>query len=193
MDEQLALDPIDRQILQIVQADASLPVREISKKADVPTWLCRRRLERLEAAGVIKRRIALLDPKKLGLKLTAFVSVEVADHESATLADFTTKIAAMSEVMELYRLAGDADYGLRVAVPDMAAFDAFYRRLVAMTPLKRVTSRIALETIKSETAFPLFAMAEGDHGPLKPRQESKKIRGAGAAAQFAAEVELFAK
>jgi len=156
MDEQLSLDPIDRQILQIVQRDATLPVREISKKADVPPWSCRRRLERLEAAGVIKRRIALLDPKKLGLKLTAFVSLEVANHESATLADFAAKIAAMNEVMELYRLVGDADYGLRVAVPDMAAFDAFYRRLVAIAPFKRVTSRIALETIKSETAFPLF-------------------------------------
>ncbi len=92
---------------------------------------------------------------KLGFGLTVFVSIEVAAHDVQTLARFTAKIAAMSEVMELYRLTGDADYGMRVAVPDMAAFDAFYRRLAETAPLRSVTSRIALETIKSETAFPV--------------------------------------
>jgi Lrp/AsnC family transcriptional regulator len=155
MTEQITIDAIDRRILQIVQQDASLPVREISAKVGVSRTPCLKRLQRLDAAGVIKRRIAVLDPNKLGLGLTAFVSVEVADHDSATLDAFTAKITAMSEVMELYRLTGDADYGLRVVVPDMAAFDAFYQRLIKVTPLKRVTSRIALETIKSETAYPL--------------------------------------
>jgi Lrp/AsnC family transcriptional regulator len=85
--------------------------------------------------------------------LTVFVSVEVAGHDAQTLARFTEKIAAMREVLEFYRLAGDADYGMRIAVPDMEAFDAFYYRLAETAPLKSVTSRIALETIKSETAF----------------------------------------
>lgn len=155
MTEQVTIDAIDRRILQIVQQDASLPVREISAKVGVSRTPCLKRLQRLDAAGVIKRRIAVLDPNKLGLGLTAFVSVEVADHDSTTLDGFTAKITAMSEVMELYRLAGDADYGLRVVVPNMAAFDAFYQRLIKVAPLKRVTSRIALETIKSETAYPL--------------------------------------
>src|SRR5262245_21855465 len=155
MTEQVTIDAIDRRILQIVQQDASLPAREISAKVGVSRTPCLQRLQRLDAVGVIKRRIAVLDPNKLGLGLTAFVSVEVADHDSATLDAFTAKITAMREVMELYRLAGDADYGLRVVVPDMAAFYAFYHRLIKVTPLKRVTSRIALETIKSETAYPL--------------------------------------
>jgi Lrp/AsnC family transcriptional regulator len=155
MTEQITIDAIDRRILQIVQQDASLPVREISTKVGVSRTPCLKRLQRLDAAGVINRRIAVLDPNKLGLGLTAFVSVEVADHDSATLDAFTAKITAMSEVMELYRLAGDADYGLCVVVPHMAAFDAFYQRLIKVTPLKRVTSRIALETIKWETAYPL--------------------------------------
>ncbi len=155
MTEHISIDAIDRQILQILQQDASLPVREISAKVGVSRTPCLRRLQRLDAAGVIKRRIAVLDPNKLGLGLTVFVSVEVADHDSATLEAFTAQMTAMSEVMELYRLAGDADYGLRVVVPDMAAFDAFYQRLIKVAPLKRVTSRIALETIKSETAYPL--------------------------------------
>ncbi len=155
MTEPISIDAIDRQILRIVQQDASLPVREISAKIGVSRTPCWRRLQRLDAAGVIKRRIAVLDPNKLGLGLTVFVSVEVAGHDSATLEAFTAKITAMSEVMELYRLVGDADYGLRVVVPDMAAFDAFYQRLIKVAPLKRVTSRIALETIKSEMAYPL--------------------------------------
>lgn len=117
------MDAIDGQILQIVQNDASLSVREISVQVGLSNTPCRRRLQRLTAAGVIKRRIALLDPNKLGLGVTVFVSVEVADHNRKTLAGFTAKIAAMREVMEFYRLAGDADYGLRVVVPDMAAFD----------------------------------------------------------------------
>ncbi len=91
-----------------------------------------------------------------GLGLTVFVSVEVAGHDTKVLADFTAKIAAMREVVEFYRLAGDADYGMRIAVTDMAAFDAFYHRLAETAPLKSVTSRIALETIKSETALPVL-------------------------------------
>jgi Lrp/AsnC family transcriptional regulator len=156
MNEQISMDAIDRRILQIVQHDASLSVREISAKVGLSRTPCWRRLQRLDAAGVIKRRIALLDPRKLGLGVTVFVSVEVADHNRKSLAGFTAKIAAMREVMEFYRLAGDADYGLRVVVPDVAAFDAFYQRLVETTPLKSVTSRIALENIKSETAYPII-------------------------------------
>jgi Lrp/AsnC family transcriptional regulator len=93
---------------------------------------------------------------KLALGLTVFVSVEVAGHDAQTLARFTKKIAAMRDVMEFYRLAGDADYGMRVAVPDMGAYDAFYRRLTETAPLKSVTSRIAIETIKSETTIPMM-------------------------------------
>jgi Lrp/AsnC family transcriptional regulator len=104
---------------------------------------------------VIKRRIALLDPVKLGLGLTVLVSIEVGDHAGKALARFAAEVAAMDEVMEFYRVAGDIDYFLRVVVPDAAAFDAFYMRLIETMPLKKVTSRFALENIKSETAFPI--------------------------------------
>ncbi|MCI0465811.1 MAG: Lrp/AsnC family transcriptional regulator [Beijerinckiaceae bacterium] len=149
------MDVIDKRILRIVQNDASLSIREISTQVGLSQTPCWKRLQRLDAAGVIKRRIALLDPVKLGLGLTVFVSVEVGDHSSKTLARFTAEITAMEEVMEFYRLAGDVDYVLRVVVPDTAAFDTFYKRLVETLPLKNVTSRIALESIKSETAFPI--------------------------------------
>jgi len=155
MNEPFAMDVIDKRILRIVQYDVSLSIREISTKVGLSQTPCWKRLQRLDAAGVIKRRIALLDPAKLGLGLTVFVSVEVGDHSSKTLARFAAEIAAMGEVMEFYRLAGDVDYVLRVVVPDTEAFDAFYKRLVETLPLKKVTSRIALENIKSETAFPI--------------------------------------
>jgi Lrp/AsnC family transcriptional regulator len=155
MNKPNAMDAIDKQILRIVQKDASLAVREIAAQAGLSQTACWKRLQRLDASGVIKRRVALLDPLKLGLGLTAFVSVQVGDHSGKAIARFTAEIAAMEEVMECYRMAGDVDYGLRVIVPDAAAFDVFYKRLIETIPLKNVTSRFALENVKSETAFPI--------------------------------------
>lgn len=149
------MDVIDKRILRIVQKDARLSIGEIASQVGLSQTPCWKRLQKLDATGVIKRRIALLDPVKLGLGLTVLVSIEVGDHTSKSLARFAADIAAMDEVMEFYRLAGDVDYFLRVVVPDAAAFDAFYRRLIDIIPLKRVTSRFALESIKAETAYPI--------------------------------------
>ncbi len=116
-----------------------------------------KRIQKLEAEGIIKGRVALLDPKKLGLGLTVFVSIETADHSEGWLARFAEVVSAMPEVMEFYRMAGDVDYMLRVVVADMDAYDAFYKRLIAQMPLKNVTSRFAMERIKQTTALPIQA------------------------------------
>ncbi len=155
MNEPNVMDTIDKRILRIVQKDVSLPICVIATQAGLSRTACWKRLRRLDAAGVIKRRVALLDPLKLGLGLTAFVSVQVGDHSGKAIARFAAEITAMEEVMECYRMAGDVDYGLRVVVPDAAAFDVFYKRLIETIPLKNVTSRFALENVKSETAFPI--------------------------------------
>ncbi|WOJ90794.1 Lrp/AsnC family transcriptional regulator [Methylocapsa polymorpha] len=155
MSEIKGLDAIDRRILRIVQKDASLSICEIATQVGLSQTPCWKRLQRLEASGVIKRRIALLDPAKLGLGITVFVSIQVGDHSSKALARFAAELAAMEEVMDLYRLAGDVDYVLRVVTSDTTSFDAFYKRLIDLIPLKNVTSRFALENIKSETAFPI--------------------------------------
>jgi Lrp/AsnC family transcriptional regulator len=149
------MDLIDKRILRIVQRDAGLSIGQIATQVGLSQTPCWKRLQRLDASGVIKRRIALLDPVKLGLGLTVLVSIEVGDHAGKALARFAAEVAAMDEVMEFYRVAGDVDYFLRVVVPDAAAFDAFYMRLIETMPLKKVTSRFALENIKSETAFPI--------------------------------------
>jgi len=106
----------------------------------------------LEQTGVIAGRVAVLSPEKIGLGLTVFASIETADHSADWLRRFAEGVSAMPEVMELYRMAGDVDYMLRVVVEDMAAYDAFYKRLIAVFPLKNVASRFAMERIKATTA-----------------------------------------
>jgi Lrp/AsnC family transcriptional regulator len=100
--------------------------------SQTPAW---KRIQRLEADGVIARRVALLDPERLGLGLTVFVSIETNDHSQAWLARFAEVVSAFPEVLDIFRMAGDVDYMLRVMVADMAAYDAFYKRLIAAVPL----------------------------------------------------------
>ena len=104
---------------------------------------------------MITRRVALIDPERIGLGITVFVSVETGDHSQDWLQRFADVVGAMPEVMEFYRMAGDVDYMLRVVVPDIAGYDAFYKKLIATVPLKNVTSRFAMERIKSTTALPI--------------------------------------
>ncbi len=149
------LDAIDKRILAIVQVDASLAIGEIAHRVGLSQTPCWKRLQRLEQTGYIKRRIAVLDQAKLGLGLTAFVSIEVGEHSAEMQRAFTTEVSKMREVMDFFRMAGDVDYMLRVVVPDTAAFDAFYQKLTAIAPLKSVKSRFALEGLKAETALPI--------------------------------------
>jgi len=149
------MDAIDRKILAVVQQDASLSVAEIGQRVGLSSTPCWKRLQRLEADGVIMRRVALIDPAKIGLGITVFVSVETGDHSHEWLTRFADVVGAMPEVMEFYRMAGDVDYMLRVVVPDIQGYDTFYKKLIATVPLKNVTSRFAMERIKSTTALPI--------------------------------------
>ena len=153
------MDAIDRKILAEVQKDASLSVAEIGNRVGLSSTPCWKRLQRLEADGVITRRVALIDPDKIGLGITVFVSIETGDHSEDWLQQFAETVGAMPEVMEFYRMAGDVDYMLRVVVPDIAGYDTFYKKLIATVPLKNVTSRFAMERIKSTTALPIPAAA----------------------------------
>ena len=151
------LDAIDRKILTVLQEDASLSVAEIGDRVGLSSTPCWKRIQRLEADGVILRRVALVDQNKIGLGISVFVSVESADHSEAWLRKFADAVSAMPEVMEFYRMAGDVDYMLRVVVADMASYDVFYKKLISAVPLKNVTSRFAMEKIKSVTALPVPA------------------------------------
>ena len=149
------MDAIDRKILAVVQEDASLSVAEIGSRVGLSSTPCWKRIQRLEADGVITKRVALIDPAKIGLGITVFVSIETGDHSQDWLARFADVVGAMPEVMEFYRMAGDVDYMLRVVVTDIQGYDSFYKRLIAAVPLKNVTSRFAMEKIKSTTALPI--------------------------------------
>jgi Lrp/AsnC family transcriptional regulator len=149
------MDAIDRKILAVLQQDASLSVAEIGNRVGLSSTPCWKRIQRLEADGVITKRVALIDPDKIGLGVTVFVSIETGDHSQQWLDRFAEAVGAMPEVMEFYRMAGDVDYMLRVVVNDIQGYDAFYKRLIANVPLKNVTSRFAMERIKSTTALPI--------------------------------------
>jgi Lrp/AsnC family transcriptional regulator len=150
------MDAIDRKILSVMQNDVALSVAEIGSRVGLSSTPCWKRIQRLEAEGVITRRVALIDPAKVGLGITVFVSIETGDHSQDWLAKFAETVQAMPEVMEFYRMAGDVDYMLRVVVPDIAGYDAFYKKLIGTVPLKNVTSRFAMEKIKSTTALPIL-------------------------------------
>ena len=149
------MDATDRRILALLQADASLSVADVAAQVNLSQTPCWRRIQKMEEAGIIQRRVALADPDKLGLGLTVFVEIMTGDHSADWLERFAGTVSEMPEVMEVYRMAGDVDYLLRIAVANMAAYDAFYRRLIALLPLKNVTSRFAMERVKFTTAYPV--------------------------------------
>ena len=149
------LDRTDRKILSILQQDSSLAVAEVAARVGLSQTPCWRRIQRLHSDGVIERSVSLVRPEAIGLGLTVFITIEALDHSPEWLDQFTAVVSAMPEVMDVYRMAGDIDYLLRVAVADMAAFDAFYRELIKAIPLKNVSSHFAMERVKSTTAYPL--------------------------------------
>ena len=151
------MDSTDRKILAILQEDASLSVADVAAKVNLSQTPCWRRIQKLTDSGVITKRVALVDPDALGLGLTVFVEIETGDHSKEWLGKFAEAIKEMPEVMEIYRMAGDVDYMLRITVPNMAAVDTFYQRLFSLVPLKNVTSRFAMERVKYTTAYPVEA------------------------------------
>ena len=148
------LDNIDRAILRLLANDASLSLNDIADKVGLTATPCWKRIKRMEETGIIKARIAVLDADKLGLPVSVFVSVETADHSANWLARFAEAIATTPEIVGAWRMSGDVDYLLHVVVPDIAAYDAFYRKLIAAVPLRNVSSRFAMERMK-EGALPI--------------------------------------
>lgn len=149
------MDRTDRKILAILQEDASLPVAEVARRVNLSQTPCWRRIQKLEAAGVILRRVVLVDPDAVGAGLTVFMQIQSADHSAEWMAQFEAVVTALPQVMEVFRMAGDVDYLLRAAIGSMAEYDALYRSLIAAVPIKTVTSHFAIERVKSTTAYPV--------------------------------------
>ena len=149
------MDRYDRQILGILQEDTTVPVAEIGEQVGLTSTPCWRRVQKLEESGIIRKRVALLDPAKLNVGVTVFVSVRTNQHSEKWLKTFHGLVASIPEVTEFYRMAGDTDYLLRVVVPDIAAYDAVYKKLIQGSELADVSSSFAMEQIKYTTALPL--------------------------------------
>ena len=150
-----ALDLIDRKIVAELMRDATLPVAQIGEKVGLSQTPCWKRIQRLQENGVLTSRVALADPAKLGFGLTIFVGIEAPDHSAEWREVFVRAVNVIPEIMEVYRMAGEMDYLLRIAVSDMAAFDALYKRLTDAVPIKNVTSHFAMERMKFTTAYPV--------------------------------------
>jgi Lrp/AsnC family transcriptional regulator len=156
----MALDKLDRKILQLLQKDATMPVAEIGRKVGLSTTPCWRRIQKMEE-GVIRRRVAVLDPEKVNAGVTVFVAVKTNEHNDAWLRKFAAVVEDFTEVVEFYRMSGDVDYLLRVVVPSIQAYDVFYKKLIAKIALSDVSSSFAMEQIKYTTALPLeFAVID---------------------------------
>ena len=164
-------DEMDLKILRILQEDCTMPVADISKRIGLSTTPCWRRIQKLEEDGVIRRRVALLNPQAINAGVTVFVGITTNQHTKEWPERFHTAVADFPEVVEFYRMSGQVDYMLRVVVPDIGAYDAFYKKLIARIELSDVSSSFAMEQIKFTTALPL-EFAE-KHLPKKREKAAK--------------------
>ena len=149
------MDSTDRKILNLLQTDASLTVKEIAQQIPLSVTPCWKRIQKLEQNGFIRARVALLDPKKVNANVTVFMAIKTDQHTSDWIARFNREVSQLPEVMEIYRMSGEIDYLLRVVVSSIEAHDAFYKKLIDRIELANVTSSFAMEQIKYTTALPV--------------------------------------
>lgn len=145
----------DIEILRRLQRDASQSLETIAGDIGVSLNTCWRRVQKMEEAGVIERRVALIDNEKIGLPLTVFVSVRTDDHSKAWAKDFSNAVNAMPEIVEFYRLAGDVDYIMKIVVSSVSDYDRVYQRLISKVRLSDVSAGFAMEKLKFTTELPL--------------------------------------
>ena len=151
----MILDHTDRRILSLLQDDATLSVSDIAEKVGLSATPCWKRIKRLEKDGIIERRVAILNRDRLGLGVTVIVAIRTAKHSDEWLQIFADGVAKIPEVVEFYRMSGEIDYLLKVVVPDIEAYDRFYKRLIEQVDLYDVRSVFVMEEMKSTTALPL--------------------------------------
>ena len=149
------LDMMDRKILEILQADCTIPVAEIGKQIGLSTTPCWRRIQKLEEKGILKERVAIIDADKVNAGVTVFVFITTSKHSQEWLNQFHSAVTEFPEIVELYRMSGRVDYLMRVVVSDIFAYDEFYKRLISKIEIGDVSSTFAMEQIKFTTAIPL--------------------------------------
>jgi DNA-binding Lrp family transcriptional regulator len=167
---QETIDAIDWQILDRLQNDARLSNVELARAVNLSPSPCLARVRRLEEHGLVRRYVTLLDPVKLGLTVSVFIQVTLEKQIEPALEAFERAVGARPEVMECYLMTGDADYLLRVVVPDVPAFQQFIVDVLARAPgVGNIKSSFALKQVKYQTALPL-SQRGGGSGPTGERQ-----------------------
>jgi Lrp/AsnC family transcriptional regulator len=149
------LNRIDAKILARLQAESDITIAELADAVGLSSNACWRRVKAMEEAGVIKRRVALLDAEKLGLGTTVFVNIRTSQHSEDWLERFAEGVARIPEIVEFYRMSGEVDYLLKIIVSDIAHYDRVYKKLIRVTSLLDVSSSFAMEQLKYTTALPL--------------------------------------
>jgi len=149
------VDELDQKIVQLLQDDATLSVREIGETVGLSATPCWRRIRNLEERGVLTKRVTLVDPAKINLGVSALVFIRTNEHNKVWLQKFVDGVSGIPEIIEAYRTSGEVDYVLKVLVPDLAAFDDFYKRLIDKVELYDVRSTFILEAVKHSTSLPL--------------------------------------
>tara|TARA_R110000782_G_scaffold133149_2_gene225423 strand:- start:1257 stop:1718 length:462 start_codon:yes stop_codon:yes gene_type:complete len=149
------IDDVDRILLRALQADGTQSLESLAGRADISTNTCWRRVKRLEDSGVIARRVALIDPEKLGLNQTIFVAIRTRDHSAGWLKRFADAVRTIPEVVEFYRMAGDVDYLLKVQARSVQDYDRVYKALIARVDIADVSATFAMECLKNTTELPV--------------------------------------
>jgi len=149
------MNTTDRKLLDLLQRDASLSLDELSARAALSRNACWRRIKRLEDDGVIKARVTLLDAGRINVGLTAFIALRTTEHSAKWLEQFSRAVRDIPEIVGVYRMTGDVDYLLQAVIPDVAAYDALYKRLIRRITLAEVSSSFVMEEIKATTVLPL--------------------------------------
>ncbi len=148
----------DIKILQLLQRDASLTTQEIADRLNMSQSPCWRRIHRLQEAGIIRKRIAVLDRQKLGMEVVAFTTISLAAQSKETLEDFENYIQQFPEVIECYTMTGIWDYMLKIVTKDIRHFEQFVReKLTTQECLREVHSHLAVTEIKNTCSLPLMS------------------------------------
>ena len=149
------IDTLDRKILGELQRDCDIGLESLGARVGLSRNACWRRIKALEASGIIKSRVAILDAARLGMGLTVFIQIRTNSHDPKWLTKFANATATMPEIQGAYRMTGDLDYLIRARVADMADYDRLYQQLIARIELSDVSASFVMEDIKDSTELPL--------------------------------------
>jgi len=159
----MKLDQIDKKILEILQKDGRITNASLASKIGISPPAMLDRVKRLETSGVISKFVALVDRKKIGVGIMAFVSVSLAVHQFSSLDSFKNQILELDEVLECYQISGDSDFILKVALDSLDNYSEFVvNRLTGINGIQNIKSTFVLETIKHNTSFPVVVMKKDD-------------------------------